>query len=225
MSVELDVENTIYFERPLTRIVKKDVQIRNPHSKPVAFKVKTTAPKLYCVRPNSEIIQPNSTMTVQIMLQAFREEPPADFKCKDKFLFVSVLVEGALESMSLGDLWNHVESKEKTSVAQQKLRVEYVQPKQEAQQVPMEPVQANPQPIVTNGREEKQPDNNEVEAKMKQMEEELKKYKNEVEQLRNAEPTVIVERVQKTTESPISMLILFALLALAIAYFFQQHKN
>jgi hypothetical protein len=50
---------------PLTRIVKKDVQIRNPHSKPVAFKVKTTAPKLYCVRPNSEIIQPNSTMTVQ----------------------------------------------------------------------------------------------------------------------------------------------------------------
>jgi hypothetical protein len=38
------------------------------------------------------------------MLQAFREEPPADFKCKDKFLFVSVLVEGALESMSLGDL-------------------------------------------------------------------------------------------------------------------------
>lgn len=60
---------------------------------------------------------------------------------------------------------------------------------------------------------------------MKQMEEELKKYKNEVEQLRNAEPTVIVERVQKTTESPISMLILFALLALAIAYFFQQHKN
>ncbi|CAO3672996.1 unnamed protein product [Rhizopus microsporus] len=202
-----DVENTIYFERPLTRIVKKDVQIRNPNSKPVAFKVKTTAPKLYCVRPNSEIIQPNSTMTVQIMLQAFREEPPADFKCKDKFLFVSVLVEGALESMSLGDLWNHVESKEKTSVAQQKLRVEYVQPKQEAQQVPMEPVQANPQPI------------------MKQMEEELKKYKNEVEQLRNAEPTVIVERVQKTTESPISMLILFALLALAIAYFFQQHKN
>lgn len=49
----------------MTRIVKKNVQIKNPHSKPVAFKVKTTAPKLYCVRPNSEIIPPNGMMTVQ----------------------------------------------------------------------------------------------------------------------------------------------------------------
>jgi hypothetical protein len=38
------------------------------------------------------------------MLQAYREEPPADFKCKDKFLIVSVLIEGELESLSLGDI-------------------------------------------------------------------------------------------------------------------------
>jgi hypothetical protein len=64
----------------------------------------------------------------------------------------------------------------------------------------------------------------EVEAKMKKMEEELQRYKNEVENLRNAEPTVVVERVQKTTESPVSMIILFTMLALAIAYFVQQQK-
>jgi hypothetical protein len=34
-------------------------------NKPVAFKVKTTAPRLYCVRPNSEIIEPNQSLEVQ----------------------------------------------------------------------------------------------------------------------------------------------------------------
>ncbi|KAG1051412.1 hypothetical protein G6F46_005762 [Rhizopus delemar] len=229
MSVELDVENTIYFERPVTRIVKKNVQIKNPHSKPVAFKVKTTAPKLYCVRPNSEIIPPNGMMTVQIMLQAYREEPPADFKCKDKFLIVSVLIEGELESLSLGDIWNRVETKEKGAIHQQKLRVEYVYPNQEPQQIVPVKEDDNNAKSLLNGEKEGDSNNNtnkadEVEAKMKKMEEELQRYKNEVENLRNAEPTVVVERVQKTTESPVSMIILFTMLALAIAYFVQQQK-
>lgn len=51
------------------------------------------------------------------------------------------------------------------------------------------------------------------------MEEELNKYKKEVETLRESEP-VVVEKVQiKTTGFPISVFILFALLAVAVAYF------
>lgn len=51
------------------------------------------------------------------------------------------------------------------------------------------------------------------------MEEELNKYKKEVETLRESEP-VLVEKVQiKTTGFPISVFILFALLAVAVAYF------
>jgi hypothetical protein len=49
----------------LTRVVKQTIKIENPNSKPIAFKVKTTAPKLYCVRPNSDIIPPNETAEVQ----------------------------------------------------------------------------------------------------------------------------------------------------------------
>jgi hypothetical protein len=53
------------------------------------------------------------------------------------------------------------------------------------------------------------------------MEAELKKYKKEVESLRESEP-IVLEKVQvKTTGYPISMFILFALLAVAVAYFFQ----
>ncbi|EIE78539.1 hypothetical protein RO3G_03243 [Rhizopus delemar RA 99-880] len=163
------------------------------------------------------------------MLQAYREEPPADFKCKDKFLIVSVLIEGELESLSLGDIWNRVETKEKGAIHQQKLRVEYVYPNQEPQQIVPVKEDDNNAKSLLNGEKEGDSNNNtnkadEVEAKMKKMEEELQRYKNEVENLRNAEPTVVVERVQKTTESPVSMIILFTMLALAIAYFVQQQK-
>jgi len=50
---------------PLTRVVKQNLTIENPHDKAVAFKVKPTAPKLYCVRPNSDVIPPNSSIDVQ----------------------------------------------------------------------------------------------------------------------------------------------------------------
>lgn len=39
--------------------------MRNPNPEPVAFKVKTTAPKQYCVRPNSGRIEANGSVDVQ----------------------------------------------------------------------------------------------------------------------------------------------------------------
>lgn len=39
-----------------------------------------------------------------VLLQALKEEPAADAKCKDKFLILSTLVEGPLESMNITDL-------------------------------------------------------------------------------------------------------------------------
>lgn len=50
---------------PLTRVVKQNIRITNTHDQSVAFKVKTTAPRLYCVRPNSDIIPPKGTVDVQ----------------------------------------------------------------------------------------------------------------------------------------------------------------
>jgi hypothetical protein len=45
--------------------VKRSLQVSNPNSQPVAFKVKTTAPKQYCVRPNSGRIEPGEKVEVQ----------------------------------------------------------------------------------------------------------------------------------------------------------------
>lgn len=57
------------------------------------------------------------------------------------------------------------------------------------------------------------------------MEQELLKYKKEVETLRDAEP-VIIEKVQiESSGLPVSIFILFALLAIAVAYFLQSNNH
>ena len=50
---------------PLTRLVTQTIKIHNPNSAPVAFKVKTTAPKQYCVRPNSGRVESGESVEVQ----------------------------------------------------------------------------------------------------------------------------------------------------------------
>lgn len=52
----------------------------------VAFKVKTTSPKKYCVRPSSGILEPGASKDIQVIMQAQRELPPSLEDVKDKFL-------------------------------------------------------------------------------------------------------------------------------------------
>lgn len=49
-------------------MVKESIHVKNPGTEPVIFKVKTTAPKQYCVRPNAGRIEPNSEIEVQSKL-------------------------------------------------------------------------------------------------------------------------------------------------------------
>jgi hypothetical protein len=59
--------------------------VTNPHDRDVCFKVKTTAPRRYCVRPNAARIPPHQTVKVEVLAQAM-DRYPADDNCKDKFL-------------------------------------------------------------------------------------------------------------------------------------------
>ncbi|KZT11906.1 VAMP-associated protein [Laetiporus sulphureus 93-53] len=132
MSVQLSPSVTLGFHRPLTQHVKQSLAITNPNAQPVAFKVKTTAPKVYCVRPNSGRVEPGETVEVQVMLQAMKEEPPLNIKCKDKFLIQSTTITHDKETMPVQDIWN--ENSEE--VHSQKIRVAYLPP--EGQTVPEE---------------------------------------------------------------------------------------
>ena len=115
ISVEPDKE--LEFKRPFNTVVKQSLAIKNnSFDAPVAFKVKTTAPKQYCVRPNSGRIPPGGQAEVQVLLQAMREDPPADYKCKDKFLIQCIRIgnellnmDGDAANLQLSEVWTQAE--------------------------------------------------------------------------------------------------------------------
>ncbi|KAH0470373.1 hypothetical protein IEQ34_000096 [Dendrobium chrysotoxum] len=89
----------------------------------VAFKVKTTNPKKYSVRPNTGIVLPGSTCDVLVTMQAQKEAPP-DMQCKDKFLVLSVI---AANGAIMKDVTSEMFNKEPNKVVDEvKLRVVYV---------------------------------------------------------------------------------------------------
>lgn len=60
----LDPANELVFRGPFDDYVSVSLTIRNPTSKRVAFKIKTTAPKRYCVKPNSGVLDSEQNMKV-----------------------------------------------------------------------------------------------------------------------------------------------------------------
>ncbi|KAE8710321.1 Vesicle-associated protein 2-1 [Hibiscus syriacus] len=82
-------------ELEFTFILKKpcscSVRLTNNTDQNVAFKVKTTSPKKYCVRPSVGIIMPKSICEFTVTMQAQLETPP-DMICGDKFLIQSTVV-------------------------------------------------------------------------------------------------------------------------------------
>ncbi|KAJ6384394.1 hypothetical protein OIU78_027663 [Salix suchowensis] len=89
------------------------IQLTNNTHHNVAFKVKTTSPKKYSVRPNVGIVDPKSTFEFVVTMQAQKVAP--DMACRDKFLIQSTIVPvGTTEkditpSMFAKDNGKHVE--------------------------------------------------------------------------------------------------------------------
>ncbi|PVH20137.1 hypothetical protein CXQ85_001917 [Candidozyma haemuli] len=102
------------------------LHLTNSSSQPLAFKVKTTAPKLYCVRPNASIIGPNESIKISLILQGFTQPLPKDYKCKDKFLIVSLPCPELSDPSKVSEQWSALESKYRDQLLQKKLRVNFV---------------------------------------------------------------------------------------------------
>ncbi|KAL6857040.1 hypothetical protein ACP4OV_018422 [Aristida adscensionis] len=99
------------------------MQLTNKTDHYVAFKVKTTNPKQYCVRPNIGVVLPGSTCDVTVTMQAQKDAPP-DMQCKDKFLVQSVAAENGATTQ---DINAAMFNKEPGKVVDEfKLRVIYV---------------------------------------------------------------------------------------------------
>ncbi|PGH07898.1 hypothetical protein GX51_01608 [Blastomyces parvus] len=120
------------FRRPFTREVSQTLTIENNNDEPVAFKVKTTAPKSYCVRPNSGRIGAGESIDVQVLLQAMKDDKSVGTS-KDKFLVQSVAVSTDKDFSNVSSIWQHVEQTSKSSIHEQKIKVEFLPPKDDAE--------------------------------------------------------------------------------------------
>ncbi|CAA7406766.1 unnamed protein product [Spirodela intermedia] len=81
----------LVFEPELGKACFCDIKLINTTKHHVAFKVKTTAPRKYFVRPNKGVVQPWDSQTITITHQALKQYPE-DKRSMDKFLIQSTIV-------------------------------------------------------------------------------------------------------------------------------------
>lgn len=101
----IDPQNELKFRGPFTKPVTTVMKLTNPTNETILFKIKTTAPRKYCVRPNFGSIEPNGSVSVTICLQAFIFDP--NEKNKHKFMVQSLVVPD--NTTDIDKLWREVQ--------------------------------------------------------------------------------------------------------------------
>ncbi|KDQ26787.1 hypothetical protein PLEOSDRAFT_159295 [Pleurotus ostreatus PC15] len=123
MSVTLHPTDVLTFQRPFNEVITQRLILTNRNAEPIAFKVKTSAPLKYLVRPNKGRAEPGESLEISIFLQPMRTEPPPDYICPDKFLIQSTFITADREKLSLTDIWNAPVMSMIHEIHGQKLRV------------------------------------------------------------------------------------------------------
>ncbi|KAJ3672638.1 hypothetical protein LUZ60_007359 [Juncus effusus] len=123
------------FPFELRKQISCTIKLTNKTEDHVAFKVKTTSPKKYCVRPNTGVVAPGSFCEVVVTMQAQKDAPP-DLQCKDKFLVQSIITSPGISAKDISQEMFTKESGNK--VEEVKLRVVYIAPANPPSPVPEE---------------------------------------------------------------------------------------
>ncbi|RNA17534.1 vesicle-associated membrane -associated A isoform X1 [Brachionus plicatilis] len=100
----LDPSNELKFRGPFDDYVTVSLVIKNPTEKRIAFKIKTTAPKRYCVKPNSGVLDSQQSMKVNVLLQPFNYDP--NEKNKHKFMVQYMYLNESEMQLSVNDILN-----------------------------------------------------------------------------------------------------------------------
>lgn len=101
----IEPAHELKFVGPFCAAVSAFMRLTNPTDHKVLFKIKTTAPKKYCVRPNCGVIDPKNTIEITIILQPFIFD--ATEKNKHKFMVQSMIMPEN-EEVSIAQLWQSV---------------------------------------------------------------------------------------------------------------------
>ncbi|KAL7068546.1 MSP domain-containing protein [Cryptosporidium serpentis] len=103
--VRVHPEKVLEFPLVLYSSVTCPLMLENITSTTVAFKIKTTAPRGYLVRPSSGIISPSQTKEVQIILQPLQSVEQASQS--HRFLIQTTLCDNNVEQLPK-DFWQEV---------------------------------------------------------------------------------------------------------------------
>lgn len=114
---------------PIHDQATRPLNLTNTTSQNLAYKIKTTAPKVYCVRPNASIIPPGQSVQVSIIRQG-KDDGVDPRSHKDKFLVLSTAVEMSEVPDNFAELWTEMEQHDKESpdakkITSKKIRVVY----------------------------------------------------------------------------------------------------
>ncbi|KAK4340849.1 hypothetical protein RND71_039350 [Anisodus tanguticus] len=206
------------FPFELKKSITSSFELINKTDNHVAFKVKTTNPRKYTVRPNSGVVLPRSRFNVTVMMQPQTELPP-DMQCKDKFLVQSAITNPGSTPKDINpdmfnkSVGNHVE--------ECKLKVIYVSPPRKPSPVPEDSEEGtSPTASETDLQEQNEPQDNSTKARdliLRLMEERDSiirknvKLNRELELLRNG-------RQERRTGVPLLYILLVGLLGILLGY-------
>lgn len=189
----IDPPNEITFKGPFTDVVTSNLKLTNPSDKYVCFKVKTTAPKQYCVRPNSGLIPPSESVLVSVMLQPF--DYNAEERNKHKFMVQTAFMPDG--EHSLENIWKNTPQNE---MMDSKLRVVFDLP---ADQLP----NADKISVAKNSTQQQQqqspslitsikPTSQNIEAEYRRVLDENKRYLHQLTQIEQ-ENSQLRDRLKK----------------------------
>jgi len=128
--IEPPIELT--FTGPFTQAVSSYMKLKNPSDRKVCFKIKTTAPKRYCVKPNSGVVDPNTEVAIAVSLQPFEYDPAE--KNKHKFMVQSMFAPDG--EINQDTLWKEIDQND---LMDSKLRCVFAMPAGQEQNNTEEP--------------------------------------------------------------------------------------
>ncbi|XP_011691202.1 PREDICTED: vesicle-associated membrane protein/synaptobrevin-binding protein [Wasmannia auropunctata] len=103
----IEPQNELRFRGPFTGgPVTSYIKLINPTNKKVYFKIKTTAPKRYCVRPNSGALKPKDVTEIAVCLQPYDFDPSE--KNKHKFMVQTVVAPDDDDDEYPIDVWKDI---------------------------------------------------------------------------------------------------------------------
>jgi len=229
--LKIDPPVELTFTGPFHQAVSSVMTLTNPSERKVCFKIKTTAPKRYCVKPNSGVIDPMQTVQIAVSLQPFDFDPQD--KNRHKFMVQSMyappgeinqeslwkeadssqLMDSKLKCLFLLPESNGVEGGNRDSWQSTGIgsgNGDSVQIKQENEEsIPMNNAQSTTPsvPETAPRHSENRPAGGDAEANLKKSVEEIRKLNQEISAARQdnlalKEKILRLERLGNTTQDP-----------------------